>query len=140
MSDYKKIIEIPKSNVSNHQKTSNLYYVSKTTKPLSSKSKLAIFEFDDQASFESFTKKKELLDTEEIQEEVIDKPSNKSCRERYFSMIQPCSVRASILTIISSMIGVGFLTLPAIGRENGYVPCFLFITLSAFLSLFGNLQ
>jgi hypothetical protein len=66
--------------------------------------------------------------------------SRKSCTERWFSKIEPGSMRASILTVVSSMIGVGFLTLPAVGQSSGYIPCAVFIILAAFLSLFANLQ
>ena len=50
------------------------------------------------------------------------------------------SLSPAILTLISSMIGVGFLTLPNIGQQNGYVPTAIFILLASFLSLFANLQ
>jgi len=59
---------------------------------------------------------------------------------RWFGPVKAGSMRASIFTIISSMIGVGFLTLPAIGKNNGYVFVVLFILLASALSLFGNIQ
>jgi len=62
---------------------------------------------------------------EEEDEELLS--SNKSFFQRCFSKIETGSVRASILTIISSMIGVGFLTLPIIGKNSGYIICAVFI-------------
>lgn len=60
--------------------------------------------------------------------------------DKWFGKVKPGSMRASIFTIISSMIGVGFLTLPAIGKNNGYVIVVLFIILASSLSLFANIQ
>lgn len=38
------------------------------------------------------------------------------------------------------MIGVGFLTLPAIGRMNGWIAIIIFILIAQFVSLVGNIQ
>lgn len=45
-----------------------------------------------------------------------------------------------MLTLVSSMIGVGFMTLPVIGKYNGLVAIFFFIFLSALISAFANFQ
>ena len=50
------------------------------------------------------------------------------------------SYRGSILILASSMIGVGFLTLPEIGRTNGLYPMIGIVVLSAFMSAFANWQ
>ena len=103
----------------------------------------SFFVFDEQTSLEnksviqSTIAKKAEEDSEFF---LADCPSDKSFRERMFSPINSGSIRASIMTIVSSMIGVGFLTLPAVGKANGYIPCAVFIILSSFMSQFGNLQ
>ena len=73
--------------------------------------KKTFFEHDEQVSLESRSQIKalEVKGPEEADIFLLDdKPSNKSCKDRWFSPINAGSVRASILTIISSMIGVGF--------------------------------
>ncbi len=50
------------------------------------------------------------------------------------------SYRSSILILASSMIGVGFLTLPEIGKHNGLYPMIAIIILSSFMSAFANWQ
>ena len=84
----------------------------------------------------------ELVKTDERCSIMRNHPDAKkrSCLDRWFGKVKPGSMRASIFTIISSMIGVGFLTLPAIGKNNGYVIIVLFIILASSLSLFANIQ
>jgi amino acid permease len=67
-------------------------------------------------------------------------PGNRTCWEKWFGSMEPGGVRASILTIISSMIGVGFLTLPMIGKYTGYIPMVCMIAFASFLSFFANMQ
>jgi amino acid permease len=50
------------------------------------------------------------------------------------------SYRGSILILASSMIGVGFLMLPEIGRTNGLYPMIAIVVLSLFMSAFANWQ
>ena len=49
------------------------------------------------------------------------------------------SFRSSLLTLVASMIGVGFLTLPNIGKYNGWVAIIFFVLLSAVISALANL-
>ncbi len=46
----------------------------------------------------------------------------------------------SILTLGSSMLGIGFLTLPQIGQQSGMIPMVLMIFVSVIICLIGNLQ
>ena len=48
------------------------------------------------------------------------------------------SFRSSLLTLVASMIGVGFLTLPNIGKYNGSAAIVFFVFLSAGISAFAN--
>lgn len=64
----------------------------------------------------------------------------KTCSQRWFGPMQPGGFRGSLLTLCSSMIGVGFLTLPEIGKKSGLLPMVGFILLSAFISVFANWQ
>jgi amino acid permease len=47
---------------------------------------------------------------------------------------------SSLLTLSCSMIGIGFLTLPEMGKTNGLIPMVILILLSAFVSAFANVQ
>lgn len=69
-----------------------------------------------------------------------DKPSDASLFKRWFGPLHPGGFRSSLLTLCSSMIGVGFLTLPEIGRKSGLYPMLFFIVLSAGISCFANWQ
>lgn len=60
--------------------------------------------------------------------------------QRWFGPIKTGSFRGSALTLISSMIGVGFMTLPVIGKNNGLYSILFFIMVSAVVSWFANLQ
>jgi len=60
--------------------------------------------------------------------------------QRWFGPIKTGSFRGSALTLISSMIGVGFMTLPVIGKNNGIYNILFFVALSAIISWFANLQ
>jgi amino acid permease len=66
--------------------------------------------------------------------------TTKPFSQRWFGPMQPGGFRGSLLTLCSSMIGVGFLTLPEIGKKNGLVPMVGFILVSAFISVFANWQ
>lgn len=57
-----------------------------------------------------------------------------------FNPLQGGDFRASLLTLCSSMVGVGFLTLPEIGKQNGLIPMIFMVFFSAFISCFANLQ
>ena len=46
----------------------------------------------------------------------------------------------SLLMLSSSMIGLGFLTLPKIGTTNGIIPMVFMVTLSLLMSFIGNIQ
>lgn len=67
-------------------------------------------------------------------------PDEKSCAQRWFGPLTPGGFRSSLLTLCSSMIGVGFLTLPVIGKNSGLYPMIGLILLSASISLFANVQ
>lgn len=69
-----------------------------------------------------------------------DKPSDAPLMKRWFGPLHPGGFRASLLTLCSSMIGVGFLTLPEIGRKSGLYSMLFFILLSALISVFANWQ
>jgi len=69
-----------------------------------------------------------------------DRPSKASCGMRWFGPLHPGGFRTSLLTLCSSMIGVGFLTLPVIGKNSGLYVMIGFILLSAFISVFANWQ
>lgn len=73
-----------------------------------------------------------------VSEEIT--PSQDSWSRRWFGPMHAGGFRASLLTLCSSMIGVGFLTLPEIGKNNGLYPMLGFILLSAFISAFANWQ
>ena len=49
-------------------------------------------------------------------------------------------MRGTVFNLIATMIGVGFLTLPTIGKNNGWVGIILMVFLSQSISLFGNIQ
>ena len=66
--------------------------------------------------------------------------TKKSCSQRWFGPMQAGGFRGSLLTLCSSMIGVGFLTLPEIGKKSGLFPMVGFILISAFISVFANWQ
>jgi len=59
--------------------------------------------------------------------------------QRWFGPIKSGSFRGSMLTLVSSMIGVGFLTLPVIGKYNGSISIIFFILLSMGISCFANI-
>lgn len=59
---------------------------------------------------------------------------------QFFKPMSPGGFRASLLTLSCSMIGIGFLTLPEMGRTNGLFSMVLLILLSAFISAYANLQ
>lgn len=67
-------------------------------------------------------------------------PDEKSLAQRWFGPLTPGGFRSSLLTLCSSMIGVGFLTLPVIGKNSGLYPMIGLILLSAGISLFANVQ
>jgi amino acid permease len=46
----------------------------------------------------------------------------------------------SVLTLGSSMLGMGFMTLPQIGKQNGMIPMLFMILVSVTICLVGNLQ
>lgn len=71
------------------------------------------------------------------EEEVRQK---RPCMQRWFGPITTGSFRGSALTLISSMIGVGFMTLPNIGKYNGLYMIMFFVVLSAVISWLANLQ
>lgn len=71
---------------------------------------------------------------------IDDTPSKEPCSKRWFGPLQPGGFRSSLLTLCSSMIGVGFLTLPVIGKNSGTYVMLGFIFLSAFISCFANWQ
>lgn len=56
------------------------------------------------------------------------------------SLLQPGGFLSSQLTLCSSMIGVGFLTLTEIGKENGLYPMIAVIVLTGLISVFANWQ
>lgn len=60
-------------------------------------------------------------------EEGNNNSAKRTCMDKWFGKMETGSIRASILTIISSMIGVGFLTLPIVGKNSGYIICAVFI-------------
>lgn len=45
-----------------------------------------------------------------------------------------------MLTLSCSMMGVGYLTLPEMGKTNGLAPMVFLLFVSAFVSAFANLQ
>ena len=57
---------------------------------------------------------------------------------RWFGPLTNGSFRSSLLTLVASMIGVGFLTLPNIGKYNGSAAIVFFVFLSAGISAFAN--
>ena len=61
------------------------------------------------------------------------------CRQ-VFSPMSPGGFRSSLLTLSCSMMGVGFLTLPEMGKTNGLYPMVLLIFLASLVSAFANLQ
>lgn len=82
----------------------------------------------------------EMMDQYRSASQVYDSPSKEPWIKRWFGPLTSGGFRASLLTLCSSMIGVGFLTLPEIGKNNGLFPMIGFITLSAFISGFANWQ
>jgi amino acid permease len=60
--------------------------------------------------------------------------------QRWFGPITNGSLRGSILTLVSSMIGVGFMTLPVIGKNNGVYSILFFVLYSGTVSWFANIQ
>lgn len=86
-----------------------------------------------------------IMPGEHINDSDLDSPvkvdmMKSTLSQRTFKKMGPGSLRASIFTLISSMIGVGFLTLPAIGIKSGYIAIIFFIIIGSSLSLFANLQ
>lgn len=69
-----------------------------------------------------------------------EKVGERSLKDRWFGPLTPGGFRSSLLTLCSSMIGVGFLTLPQIGVYSGLYAMIGFILLSAFISCFANWQ
>lgn len=69
-----------------------------------------------------------------------EQPRKKTLAKRFCARMGPGSLRGSQLTLIASMIGVGFLTLPTIGTMNGWVAIIFFVLLAQSISLIGNLQ
>ena len=63
-----------------------------------------------------------------------------SCFTSLFTNFQAGTVPAGILSMIASMIGSGFLILPVIGRNNGYLVSAILITNAVMISMIGNLQ
>ena len=60
--------------------------------------------------------------------------------KRWFGPLHPGGFRSSLLTLCSSMIGVGFLTLPVIGKKSGLYAMLFFIVLASLVSVFANWQ
>ncbi len=69
-----------------------------------------------------------------------DRPSDAPWTQRLFGSLTAGGYRSSLLTLCSSMIGVGFLTLPEIGKNSGLYPMIGFILTAAFISCFANWQ
>ena len=61
------------------------------------------------------------------------------CRQ-VFKPMSPGGFRSSLLTLSCSMMGVGYLTLPEMGKTNGLAPMVFLLFVSAFVSAFANLQ
>jgi len=57
---------------------------------------------------------------------------------RWFGAMKPGSYRGSTLTLIASMIGVGFVTLPYIGNKNGLLALIILVILSTTISTYSN--
>lgn|SRR3990167_1274093 len=76
---------------------------------------------------------KELIDED-------DQPSTEPCTKRWFGPLTSGGFRGSLLTLCSSTIGVGFLTLPEIGKKSGAYTMLIFIVGSAMISMFANWQ
>lgn len=74
------------------------------------------------------------------EEEPEEQVARASCSKRWFGPLQAGGFRASLLALCSSMIGVGFLTLPEIGKNSGLYPMIGYILLAAAMSVFGNWQ
>ena len=64
--------------------------------------------------------------------------SERSLTERWFGAMSPGGFRSSLFTLCSAMIGVGFLTLPQIGKENGLFPMIFLIVFAGMVSMIGN--
>ena len=76
----------------------------------------------------------------EIEEQKEDIPSDAPLMTRWFGPLSAGGYRSSLLTLCSSMIGVGFLTLPEIGKNSGLYPMVALILIAAFISCFANWQ
>lgn len=70
----------------------------------------------------------------------FDAPSSEPFSKRWFGPLHTGGFRSALLTLCSSMIGVGFLTLPVIGKNSGLYPMLFFIVFSSMISLFANWQ
>lgn len=79
-------------------------------------------------------------DEEFLRGDFDTQPDEKSLVQRWFGPLTPGGFRSSLLTLCSSMIGVGFLTLPVIGKNSGLYPMIALILLSAGISLIANVQ
>ena len=69
-----------------------------------------------------------------------DRPNNAPLFKRWCGPLHAGGFRSSLLTLCSSMIGVGFLTLPEIGKKSGLYPMLIFIVLASAISMFANWQ
>lgn len=69
-----------------------------------------------------------------------DVPNNAPLFKRWFGPLHAGGFRSSLLTLCSSMIGVGFLTLPVIGKKSGLYAMLFFIVLASLISMFANWQ
>jgi amino acid permease len=69
-----------------------------------------------------------------------DQPSTDPLLKRWFGPLSSGGFRGSLLTLCSSTIGVGFLTLPEIGKKSGAYTMVALILGSACISMFANWQ
>ena len=83
-------------------------------------------------------KKKEYQVVPKIGED--EEPVKKSCGNRWFGPMSVGGFRASLLTLCSSMIGIGFMTLPVLGKNSGLFPMLVLIFIAASISCFANWQ
>lgn len=64
----------------------------------------------------------------------------RSLASRWFGPFHAGSYRGSLVTLICSMVGIGFLTLPEMGKTNGLVPMIVLIVISSIVSAIANWQ
>ena len=64
----------------------------------------------------------------------------RSLASRWFGPLHAGSYRGSLVTLTCSMMGIGFLTLPVMGKTNGLVPMVFFILVASLVSGIANWQ